>query len=441
MWQDIGEAHPISRAIGMIEQALDLTRDVDPAYLSERAHRDALLDLSRLADRAEALRMRLLRAADGPGGLAQSDGARSPATWLAARTRCGFGAARAAERLGEALDERWQRVGTALADGCVSLSQARVIVKALDALVIDPLPGEEVPAEVLELAEERLLELAGRHDPRQLETLGEKILQVVAPETCDDRERRLLERAEARASAATRLTFRRRGDGATNVHARIPDGVAARLRTMLGAWTAPAQDASRDGGAASSLGTFAHRDPATGIRLPQERLHGEAFRAFLEAADPERMPRQGGAATRLVVTVGLETLITGLGSATITSNGDDLTRISAGEARRLACQADLIPMVLGGKSQVLDQGRASRFFTDAQRLAKSQSQRTCCAEGCTIPWTWCDAHHGGDPWGRGGRSDLADLTFLCPWHHQRVHDPGFTTERLPDGGVRYRRRR
>ncbi|WP_185995255.1 HNH endonuclease signature motif containing protein [Nocardioides campestrisoli] len=395
MSQDVGSAHPISRAIGLMEQALDLTRDVDPAYLSERAHRDALLDLSRLVDRAEALRMRLLRAADGPGGLAQSDGARSPATWLAARTRCGFGAARAAERLGEALDERWQRVGTALADGCVSLPQARVIVKALDALVIDPLPGEEVPAEVLELAEERLLELAGRHDPRQLEALGEKILQVVAPETCDDRERRLLERAEARASAATRLTFRRRGDGATDVHARIPDGVAARLRTMLGAWTAPAQDASRD----------------------------------------------GGAATRLVVTVGLETLITGLGSATITSNGDDLTRISAGEARRLACHADLIPMVLGGKSQVLDQGRASRFFTDGQRLAKSQSQRTCCAEGCTIPWTWCDAHHGGDPWGRGGRSDLADLTFLCPWHHQRAHDPGFTTERLPDGGVRYRRRR
>src|SRR5690606_12929907 len=112
----------------------------------------------------------------------------------------------------------------------------------LDALVTDPLPGEEVPADVLALAEAHLVEKAAMFTPSQLETLGAKILEVVAPETADEHERKVLERAEQRAQAATKLTLRRRGDGATDVAARIPDAVAARLETILDAWTSPKQD-------------------------------------------------------------------------------------------------------------------------------------------------------------------------------------------------------
>ena len=42
-----------------------------------------------------------------------------------------------------------------------------------------------------------------------------------------------------------------------------------------------------------------------------------------------------------------------------TSTGD---RITAEQARRLACQASIIPVVLGGKGEILDLGRARRFF-------------------------------------------------------------------------------
>ena len=85
-------------------------------------------------------------------------------------------------------------------------------------------------------------------------------------------------------------------------------------------------------------------------------------------------------------------------------------------------------------------GLDSRLFKDRQRLAKMLTQATCAADGCTIPSTWCEAHHCRDPWARGGTTDLDDLQFLCHWHHQRAHDPAYTTERLPNGDVRFARR-
>ncbi len=440
MWEQAGVGHPIARAVGLVDEALDCAKGADPSFLSEGEQREVLLGLSRQVDQLERLRMRVLGILGAPGGVAQGDGAKSAATWVAGRTRCGYGSARAAEKLAEALDSRWRLVGAGLEDGSVNLPQARVIVKALEALVIDPLPGEEVPDDVLARAEAHLVECAGVFTPAQLEALGAKILAVVAPATCEEHERKVLERAERRANAATRLTFRKRGDGATDVAARIPDQMAARLKTYLEAWTSPKQDDGKDTGAATGLGAFPHRDPATGLRLPQERLHGQAFCAFLEAADPSRVPAHGGSATRVLVTMSLEALRSGLGTGSILSNGEDVTTLSAGQVRRLACQAQIIPVVLGAKSQVLDQGRASRFFTDSQRTAKTLTQRVCGAEGCSVPSTWCEAHHGRDPWGHGGNTDLDDLLFLCPWHHQRAHDPAFTTTQHPDGSLRYHRR-
>lgn len=420
--------HPVLRAVDRIEEALDLVADCDPAYLPAQAHRDAMLRLTEVGDRLETLRARVVHAASGPDGVAQSDGARTGAAWLAARTRSGFGSARRTERLGEAISDRWHRVGAALQSGLIRLEQARVIIKALDAL-----PTDQVDRDTLALAEERLVELAQDHDPRRLEILGDKILEVIAPDTYDDLERQALERAQRRASAATRLTFSRRGDGSTDIRARVPEHVAARLKTMLEAWTSPRHD--RVPGA-----LFDQRDPASGARLPHDRLLGEAFCAYLEAADPERMPVHGGAATRIVITVDLEALRSALGAAQIVTSGDDDLRLSPGQVRRLACQADLVPAVLGGDSEILDLGRSRRLFTPAQRLAKMQTQRTCTADGCTVPATWCEAHHARDPWSRGGTTDLADLQFLCPWHHQRAHDPTYTTQQHPDGSARFHRR-
>ena len=97
-------------------------------------------------------------------------------------------------------------------------------------------------------------------------------------------------------------------------------------------------------------------------------------------------------------------------------------------------------MVLGGKSEVLDLGRASRLFKPAQRKAMIIRDKECRAEGCTIPAAWCEAHHWGTAWARGGLTDLKDGVLLCSWHHQGVHDNSYDASRLANGDVRYYRR-
>ncbi len=245
------------------------------------------------------------------------------------------------------------------------------------------------------------------------------MLAVLAPEVADDLERRLLEKEEARAARRTLLRTHRHGDGTTSIRIRVPDLVCDRLLTYLHAFTSP----RREGGGQSD-------DPR-----PYDQRLGTAFGAFLEAVDPARLPLHGGDATTLLVTLDLEVLRSGLGVAQV---GDE--PLSATQARRLACTASIIPAVLGGAGQVLDLGRSRRLFTPAQRKALAATQPTCRATGCDIPAAWCEAHHAGDPWAAGGRTDLADGVLLCSYHHHRAHERSCRTERLADGGVRFHRR-
>jgi hypothetical protein len=170
--------------------------------------------------------------------------------------------------------------------------------------------------------------------------------------------------------------------------------------------------------------------------VPPRRRLGQAFGAFLESVDPDRMPLHGGDATTVLVTIDLETLRSRL--AGVGMVGEE--PISAGQARRLACTASIIPVVLGGASVPLDLGRAYRLFSSYQRKAMAVRDRRCRAEGCTVPAAWCEAHHATNPWIRGGRTDLADGVLLCSWHHHRAHDPRYDARRLGDGDYRFHRR-
>ncbi len=114
-------------------------------------------------------------------------------------------------------------------------------------------------------------------------------------------------------------------------------------------------------------------------------------------------------------------------------------RISAAEARRLACTAGIIPMVLGGKSQVLDVGRKRRFHTEGMRLAMAVRDGGCTAEHCEAPPGLCVAHHD-TPWSEGGTTSVETGRLLCPHHHRRIHDPRYQTQRLPGGKVSFHRR-
>ncbi|MGO4604459.1 DUF222 domain-containing protein [Terrabacter sp. 2YAF2] len=112
---------------------------------------------------------------------------------------------------------------------------------------------------------------------------------------------------------------------------------------------------------------------------------------------------------------------TGSGSG-VTLTGDVL---SPGVVRRMACDAEIIPMVLGADGEPLDVGRRRRLFTRGQRLALIARDKGCSWTGCTVPASWCDAHHVIH-WRHGGRTSLLNAALLCPKHHTEVHDRGLT---------------
>ena len=90
--------------------------------------------------------------------------------------------------------------------------------------------------------------------------------------------------------------------------------------------------------------------------LPTPVRHGIALTQLIETISAKDLPKTGGCSATVVVTMTLEQLIADLdeaGVCTLDTGG----RITAAEARRLACTAGIIPVVLGGQSQVLDVGR------------------------------------------------------------------------------------
>ena len=113
--------------------------------------------------------------------------------------------------------------------------------------------------------------------------------------------------------------------------------------------------------------------------------------------------------------------------------------ISAGYARKLACEAGLVPMVLGGRSVILDQGSKCRLFTEPQHLALNIRDKTCTAHGCDWPAWLCHAHHDL-PWSLGGKTDLANGRLLCPRHHTYAHNPKYEMTKTKHGNVTFTRR-
>jgi hypothetical protein len=130
----------------------------------------------------------------------------------------------------------------------------------------------------------------------------------------------------------------------------------------------------------------------------------------------------------------LETMMGGLKAAKL----DTGEEISPGAARRLACEARIIPAVLGSKSQVLDQGRATRFHTEVQRVTKIAEASGCEVDGCDWPPGLCHLHQP-IRWADGGGTDR-DGIMICPPHHARAHDPRYQMKKLPTGKFTFHRR-
>jgi hypothetical protein len=415
--------HPILGCVAELGSTLDSVSDVQATYLSSEEKAAALRELAVLEARVVALRLSVMAVADD---VAEQAGARDVAAWYAHRTLAEPEIARAELRVARSLDRDRPLVAGALAAGRCSLAQAQVIVRCLEEL------PARVGAEVIASAEATLVAYAEQFAPTPLRRLGRRILDVVAPEVAEAEDARRLESEERHAREKTGLSLRRLGDGTTRLTGRLPDGAASRLQTYLEAFASPR---ATNG---SALDSALDSALAPADRMPYPRRLGQAFCSLLEHLDPAALPHHGGDVTTVMVTMTLDQLRAELATAGVL-DGETETLLSAGEVRRLACTARILPAVLGGTSEVLDLGRIQRLFNAPQRKAMRLRDRVCRAEGCAVPAAWCEAHHLR-PWVLGGRTDLAHGVLLCSHHHHRAHDQRYNADRMPNGDIRFTRR-
>lgn len=402
--------HQIQATIDSASAAFKAAADANPVFLSVEEKRAALVELKLIESQAVELRLRIEASAQD---LADQDCARDVGAVLVAAGLDDPRHAHGEVKLAVAL-EGHEPVRAALAEGRFTVAHAQAIVQSLDAL------PDDVDAEMIAKAESQLCAWAEEFTPRDVRRLGQHIVSVIDPEAGEAAEARALERLEADSQRKATLSIKPRGDGMTQIYGLVPDAVGARLVTVLESFAQPRKTALE----------------AEGKTRPRNRLLAEALESLLERIDPDILPAHGGDATTVIVTVPLESLRSQLGVATMA----DGTLITAGEARRLACTASIIPAVLGGNSEILDLGRTRRLFSPPQRKALGIRDKHCRAEGCTVPATWCDSHHL-DPWSDGGKTDLNSGVLLCGHHHRRIHDPRYEASRLPNGDFRFHLRR
>ena len=152
-------------------------------------------------------------------------------------------------------------------------------------------------------------------------------------------------------------------------------------------------------------------------RRPPETRRADALLDLVARAvgAPNGVPQQ--AKTTLVVKIGLEELQGRCRGAGLTSFGEVL---STDVVRRLACDAQVVPVVLGTRGEILDQGEAIRLFNRSQIRHLWLRDKHCTFPGCHKPAAWTDAHHLLH-WAHGGPTDTWNAALLCRAHHSVVH--------------------
>ena len=363
----------------------------------------ALSDEQAVARVGDAVRLRaqpdaVLLAAIGEvdaRGLARARGATSTTAWLQGAHQVGPGQAARLVGTARALREHLPATADAMSRGRAQLGQAQVIVHALADL------PKDFPAEGRTDAEATMIGHCDTFGPVPLSFIGRRLEEILDPEGVQARDEKKLLEKEKKAFDKRALTLSDDPYGpGGSIRGRMEAEGAAIIRAALDVLSAPAQ---------------ADIDGNRHLRSAEQRRYDalvEICRRHL--AHPASGSGAGGK-TQLRITIGLESLTQRLGAATLDSG----QLLSPSAARRLACDAQLIPIVLGGKSQVLDVGTGRRLFTGPQRVAIEVRDRGCTWPGCSRPLAWCEIHHIL-PWLDGGLTDRDNATLLCTAHHREI---------------------
>ncbi len=171
-------------------------------------------------------------------------------------------------------------------------------------------------------------------------------------------------------------------------------------------------------------------DPRT---RPQKLLDALVGGAKI-ALRTDELPRTGGHRPQILVTIGYEELFNRLTTGQATGAFSFTGPVTAERVRELACDADIIPLVLGGHGQILNQGRKQRLHTQSQRLAIIARDQGCIRPGCTMPAAWTEVHHV-TYWENGGHTSVDEGVLTCSYDHHVIHHGGAKITII--GGIPY----
>jgi hypothetical protein len=261
------------------------------------------------------------------------------------------------------------------------------------------LSGEHISAvaEVMKAlppeAEQPVVEFAREHEPSAVRAFGQELAYRLYQQDAEPVE------ADPQ-PPLNRLRMEWKG-GQLEVSARLDKVTGAKFEAMIDPLAKPRPTTAEEG-----------PDP----RSRAER-EGDAFADLIDLVlRADRLPEHGGEPVTLTLTMAYQDLAEQTGFATL----DNRDRIPATLVRRLACNAGVIPVVLGGRSEQTNIGRKTRTFPASIRRLLVARDQGCSFPGCDRPPKHCDAHHVRF-WSQGGETSVENAALLCRHHHTLIH--------------------
>lgn len=393
---------PLAEAVSTARTALGDAAGCSPAALSSEGLLATLGEALAAAAALDAVIAALVADVDARG-LAEANDAPSVQALLHQRFRLTRAQANALLRDAAALT-RQPAVAAALGAGALNPAQATVMVQALDAIDRLPLVG----AHEREQAVGFLVEQAATLDALELATAAGDLVEALTrtPDVDDPDEADRLAREADRLEHATERSFRSRGLGWT----LRPDGSGRGWFDLD-----PAAMATLAAGLEPLAAPHPTQDGVPDTRTAAQRRADALLELTAAALDSGDLPACGGERPHVGVLIDLDALLAGLPARLDTG-----AALAPSEARRLACDAGIYPVVLCGAGLPLDVGRATRTWTLGARRAITARDRGCVFPGCTRPPRLARIHHRVH-WADGGRTDVTNGVLLCDYHHRLTH--------------------
>jgi hypothetical protein len=294
-------------------------------------------------------------------------------------------------------------LAAAFAAGQLSHDHVRVILGCL----------RKLPIELRQIAESELTEAAQAVDPTSLgRACRELRVRVGADEDAEAAAQRQYESRWA--------TVNRTFEGMIHLEAMLDPEAGATLQAALEPLLHPAGEID--------------------LRTAGQRRADALTELARLALDAAQLPDHNGERPQVTVTISYrelcEQLAAGqLGNAMISGK----YAISPSTARTLACDAGIIPAVLGGASEILDLGRATRTWSKAQRRAARLRDGGCVFPKCQAGLERCQLHHLKFWTLHHGPTDINNSAHLCHYHHHLVHHSPWTITRNAAGQIQVRR--